>query len=80
MPTPSLRSGSVSYSFEDKSSGEIVRDLEAGLPQGLVGAGAYERAAAALQAAVARENRRWAIGSFVVSVCALIVAIIALIH
>jgi hypothetical protein len=48
----------MDYSVTGKSADAIIRDLEANLPQGLIGAGAYEIAGAALQAAVARESKR----------------------
>jgi hypothetical protein len=48
----------VPYSFKGKSADEIIEDLEANAPQSEIGGGAFEIAAAAIQAAVARENRR----------------------
>jgi hypothetical protein len=73
----------MTYSFVGKSADEIIRDLEANAPQGQIGAGAYEIAAAALQAAVARENRRLQIRVTMFSLClalaSLAVAVIALV-
>jgi hypothetical protein len=69
----------MDYSFADKSSEQIIRDLEAGLPQCGIGGGAYEIAGAALQAAVARENRRWAVVSAVAVSVSVVLSVVALV-
>jgi hypothetical protein len=72
----------MTYSFVDKSADQIIRDLEANRPQSEVGGGAVEIAAAAIQAAVARENRRLQIrltvGSLCLSAISIVIAIVAL--
>jgi hypothetical protein len=80
---PPITFADITYSFVGKSADEIIKDLEANTPQGDIGAGAYEIAAAALQAAVARENRRLQIRVTMFSLClalaSLAVAVIALV-
>jgi hypothetical protein len=73
----------MTYSFVGKSADEIIRDLERNAPQGEIGGGAFEIAAAAVQAAVARENRRLQVRLTIFSLClalaSLAVAVIALV-
>jgi hypothetical protein len=72
----------MSYSFVDKSADEILRDLEANAPQSEIGGGAFEIAAAAIQAAVARENRHLQIKltalSLSLSAISIVIAIVAI--
>lgn len=72
------------YSFEGKSAAEIIRDLEMNSVQSEIGGGAFEIAVAAIQAAVARENRqlhiRLTLVSFGLSVASISIAIIALLR
>jgi hypothetical protein len=74
--------GGMAYSFVGKSADQIIKDLEANMPQGEIGGGAYEIAAAAIQAPVARENRRLQFRLTVISLCvavaSLAVAVVAL--
>lgn len=72
----------MSYSFEGKSADQIIRDLETNEIPSEIGGGAFEITAAAIQAAVARENRRLQVRltalSLCLSVASIIVAVIAL--
>ena len=72
----------MSYSFTGKSADQIIQDLEANRVQSEIGGGAFEIAAAAIQAAVARESRRLQIllgvVALVISAASLVVAIAAL--
>ena len=73
----------MSYSFEGKPAEQILRDLEKNNIQGAqFGGNACEIAAAAMQAAIARENRRLQFRLTVVSLClsvaSIVVAVIAL--
>lgn len=74
----------MSYSFAGKSADQIIQDLEADRVQSDIGGGAFEIAAAAIQAAVARENRRLQIRLTAVSLClsvvSVVVAVIALLR
>lgn len=74
----------MSYSFEGKSADEIIRDLEANRVQSEIGGGAFEVAAAAIQAAVARENRQLQIRltglSLALSIISIVVAVVALVR
>jgi hypothetical protein len=74
----------VPYSFQGKSADEIIEDLETNRLQGEIGAGAYEIAAAAIQAAVARENRRLqfklTIMALSLSSISVVVAVLALVR
>jgi hypothetical protein len=70
------------YSVKGKSVDQLVADLERNEPQGLVGAGAYELVAAALQAESTKAVVKWArvaafaaCASTLVAVAALVVAI-----
>jgi hypothetical protein len=74
----------VGYSFTDKSADQIIEDLETSRVQGEIGAGAYEIAAAAIQAAVARENRKLQLRLTVVALSlssiSVVVAVLALVR
>lgn len=74
----------MAYSFADKSADQIIRDLERNAVQSEIGGGAFEIAAAAIQAAVARENRRLQLRLTVVSLCvsagSLVLALVALLR
>lgn len=74
----------MSYSFEGKSADQIIKALERNEVQSEIGGGAFEIAAAAIQAAVARENRRLQVRltglSLCLSVVSVVVAVIALIR
>jgi hypothetical protein len=74
----------MDYSFKGRSADEIIEDLETNRLQGEIGAGAYEIAAAAIQAAVARENRklqlRLTIMALSLSSISVVVAVLALVR
>ena len=75
---------SMSYSFVNKSADEIIRDLESNQLQTEIGGGAFEIAAAAIQAAVAREARQLQIRLSTLSLClsavSIVIAVIALVQ
>jgi hypothetical protein len=72
----------MGYSFRGRSADQIIEDLERNAVQSEIGGGAYEIAAAAIQAAVARENRRLQVRLTIVSVglsvASIVIAVIAL--
>lgn len=74
----------MAYSFAGKSADEIIRDLERSELQSEIGGGAYEIAAAAIQAAVARENRRLQIKltglSLGLSAVSIVLAVVAILR
>lgn len=74
----------MSYSFRNKSADQIIEDLERNAVQSEIGGGAFEIAAAAIQAAVARENRRLQVRltglSLALSVVSITIALVALLR
>ena len=69
----------MDYSFVDKSADQIIEDLAANR---IDGQNVFEITAAAIQAAVARENRRLQIRLTALSLClsavSIVIAIVAL--
>ena len=62
----------------------FIRDLEANRPQSEIGGGAFEIAAAGIQAPVARENRQLQIRLTALSLClsavSIVIAIVAIVR
>lgn len=75
-PAAALTCSRVTYSFEGKSADEIIKDLEANRVQSEIGGGAFEIAAAAIQAAVARENRRLQVKLTALSLCLSVISVV----
>jgi hypothetical protein len=66
---PPIVAPALPYSFAGKSADQIIEDLERNAIQSEIGGGAFEIAVAAIQAVVARENRRLQLRLTVFSLC-----------